>query len=394
MPTMPIKRARRILIAAGLLAAIVYVFLPEPLEVETARATTGTIVVTIEEEGRATVRQRYTVSAPISGSLLRLRTKPGECVAAGSPLLRIVPAPLDGRTRAQLMARADAAEDNVQRAQAAERIARAAFEFARSEQARAETLGTAGALSRGEVELATTRMKSAEGELRAAEAASRSAAHDAEEARAALASPSQIARAGDVAVVKAPVPGTVLRVFQESERVVVAGTPLVELGDPADLEVVVDLLSSDAVRVPPGAKALIDHWGGPGTLSGRVRLIEPASFLKVSALGVDEQRVNVFIELIDPPARWDRLGDGYAMNVRIVTDERAGIVKVPAGAVFRDGEQWGVFLVDGDRARLRPVTIGLHSGQEVEVTKGVVEGEELVLHPTAKVADRVRVVRR
>jgi len=394
MPTMLIKRGRRGLIAAGLLAVIAYAFLPEPIEVETVRATTGPIAVTIEEEGRAAVRQRYTVSAPIPGSLLRLRAKPGEWVAAGSPLLQILPAPLDQRTRAQLTARAAAAQDNVERAQAAARIARAAFEFARSEQARAETLGTAGALSRGEVELATTRMQSAEGELRAAEAASRSAAHDAEEARAALASPSQIGRAGDVAVVRAPVSGTVLRVFQESERVVGAGTPLVELGDPADLEVVVDLLSSDAVRVPDGARVVLDHWGGAGTLSGRVRLVEPASFLKVSALGVEEQRVNVFIELIDPRARWDRLGDGYAMNVRIVTDERAGIVKIPAGAVFRDGEHWGVFVVDGDRARQRPVTIGLHSGQEVEVTKGVVEGEELILHPTAKVADGVRVVRR
>ena len=394
MPTMLMKRGRRILIAVGLLAAIVYAFLPEPLEVETVQATTGAIAVTIEEEGRAAVRQRYTVSAPISGALLRLGTKPGDCVTAGSPLLRILPAPLDGRTRAQLMARADAAEDNVQRAQAAERIARAAFEYARSEQTRAETLGSAGALSRGDVEFATTRTKSAEGELRAAEAASRSAAHDAEEARAALASPPQVARAGDVAVVKAPVSGTVLRVFQESERVVVAGTPLVELGDPADLEVVVDLLSSDAVRVPRGAKALIDHWGGPGTLNGRVRLVEPASFLKVSALGVDEQRVNVFIELLDPPARWDRLGDAYAMNVRIVTDERAGIVKVPAGAVFRDRDQWGVFLVEGNRARLRPVTIGLRSEQDVEVAAGVAEGEELVLHPTTTIVDGARIVRR
>lgn len=388
------QRTPAILIGIGTLAAIVYAFLPEPVGIETVRATTGTVVLTIEEEGRATVCHRYTVSAPISGSVLRIEAKAGDRVPAGAVLLRILPAPLDVRTRAQLAARAAAAEDVVERARAADRIARAALDFARSEQSRAETLGAAGALSRGEVELATTRLKSSEGELHAAEAASRAAAHDAEEARAALSSGFNASGGTGVAAVKAPVSGTVLRVYQESERVVTAGTPLLELGDPADLEVVVDLLSSDAVRVPRGAKVLIDHWGGTGTLSGRVRLIEPASFTKISALGVEEQRVNVFVKISDPRSRWEGLGDGFGMNVRLVITERAEVIKVPAGAVFRDVDGWAVFVVDGNRVRLRPVTIGLHAGHEVEVTRGLAEKEEAVLHPTGKVADGVRVVRR
>jgi HlyD family secretion protein len=394
MRTKLLRRASTVILGAGLLGAIVYAFLPEPVEVETVRATRGTVTVVIEEEGRATVRRRYTVSAPVSGSVLRTDVKAGDRVASGTVLLKILPAPIDVRTGAQLAARAAAAEDVVERSRATERAARAAFDFAASERARAEALGVAGALSRGEVELSATRFKSAEGEWRAAEAASRAAVHEAEEARAAVTSGSDASRGRAVAGVKAPVAGIVLRVFQESERVVAAGTPLVELADPADLEVIVDLLSSDAVRVPPGATVLIDHWGGSGSLSGRVRLIEPASFTKVSALGVEEQRVNLFIDLIDPRSRWERLGDGYGMDVRIVVAESVDVVKVPAGAVFRDVEGWSVFVIDGSRARLLPVTIGLHAGHEVEITTGLAEGEEVILHPTEKVADGVRVARR
>jgi HlyD family secretion protein len=186
----------------------------------------------------------------------------------------------------------------------------------------------------------------------------------------------------------------VLRVLQESERVVISGTPLVELGDPAELEVVVDLLSSDAVRVQYGARVAIDQWGGSDPLHGRVRLVEPAGFTKVSALGVEEQRVNVHIDLEDPAECWKRLGDAFALDVHIVVAERSDTLILPAGALFRSGDGWAAFVVESNRVRVREVEVGLRAGYQVEISAGLREGDEVVLHPPEAVADGVRIVRR
>jgi HlyD family secretion protein len=375
-------------------AAAVYLFLPEPIEVDTARAGKGNLVATVDEEGRAVVRRRYTISAPITGSVLRVTPEPGDVVASGAVLARMVPAPIDTRTHAQLTARREAARAGLERARADEQAAQAAYQFALTDHERLGALGNAGAISRSEIDSALARRDAAEGHVKAAAAAVRAAAHDVEAADAAVLTAAQPGPVGSYVDVRAPTQGVLLRVFQQSERVLAAGTPLVEIGDIATLEMVVDLLSADAVRIPPGASATIDRWGGPDRLHGRVRLIEPGSFTKISALGVEEQRVNVFIELTDPPARWSRLGDGFAGDVSIVTAERRGVIKVPAGALFRDEEGWSAFVMVGRRARQRPVSIGLRAGYDVEVLSGLAEGEEVVLFPPERVVDGARIVRR
>jgi HlyD family secretion protein len=194
--------------------------------------------------------------------------------------------------------------------------------------------------------------------------------------------------------VVAPVDGVVLRRIRESETVVPAGDPLVEIGDPARLEIVVDLLSGDAVRVKPGARALVDQWGGERTLEARVRRVEPSGFTKISALGVEEQRVNVILEFVDPVEAWKALGDGYRVEPRIVLWESENVLKVPTGALLRTGERWGVYLIRDGRAALTPITIGHQNGQEAEVVAGLDPGAVLILHPGDTIADGVRVAPR
>jgi HlyD family secretion protein len=374
-------------------AAVVYAFLPEPVEVETAAVIRGPIVSTVDEEGRVSVRQRYRVFAPVTGTVLRIDARPGDRVARGASVAQIVPVALDARTRTQLAARVEAARDEAARAAAAVDAARAARDFARSEHTRAEALGAAGALSRHEVELAAMRRTSSDSELAAAEAAGRAAEHDLEEAKAALLSAA--GAAGRAAIdVRSPVTATVLRIVEESERVVPAGAALLELGDPMRIEIVADLLSTDAVTVCEGDRVIVERWGGTEALHGRVRLVEPSSFTKISALGVEEQRVNVYVDLVTPPPAGGKLGDGFSVDVRIVVDERPAALTVPAGALFRQNDGWAAFVVEGGRARLRPVTIGLRAGFEGESIGGLAEGQEVVLHPPEKVRDGVRLRRR
>jgi HlyD family secretion protein len=388
------ERLRRwapaILVSSGVIGALTYAFIPEPIAVDVARAKRAALLATIDEEGRAVVRERFVVSAPVGGSVQRIEVEPGDSVKAGDLLAVIQPAAMDERTRRQLVARADAVEDARLQAASAERAARAEFELAAADETRAVRLAGSAAISRSEVELATARRATAEAKLRAAEAAGRAAAHAVQEARAALLGSIETTRHAPIRV-RAPLPSTVLRVFQESERVVLPGTPLLELGDRTALEIVADLLSSDAVRVAPGARVIGEGWGGPVPLEGRVRFIEPAGFTKVSALGVDEQRVNIHIDLLEPADCWSRLGDGFAVDVRIVVAERADALTLPAGALFRNGDGWAIFAIESNVARLRSVDVGLRAGYDVEIVRGIREGEEVVLHPPEKVSDGARV---
>jgi HlyD family secretion protein len=383
-----------VLLAGGVVGLLAYAFMPEPVAVDVVRVARGALTQSIDEEGRAVVRERYVVSAPVTGAVARVSVEPGDRVVAGAVLAAVQPAPMDERTRTQLVARVGAATAALQQAEAGERAASASYAFARAEHERSVELGTAGALSRGEVELAFARRAAAEGEWGSSKAAVAAAAHAVQEARAALLGSSAGPNRPSAVLVRAPLAATVLRVLQESERVVTSGTPLVELGDPAALEVVVDLLSSDAVRVPQGARVVIDQWGGGDPLHGRVRLIEPAGFTKISALGVEEQRVNVHIDLDDPAECWKRLGDGFALDVHIVVAERPNTLTLPAGGLFRAGDGWAAFVVESNRVRLRAVDVGLRAGYQVEILKGLNEGEEVVLHPSEAVVEGVRVARR
>ena len=382
------------------LAGAYWLLRPAPLAVDVAEVRRDALRVTVDEEGETRVRQRYTVAAPTSGRLLRIEVDEGQSVEAGAVVARIEPAPLDPRDLATARARLEAAEATQRAADAGVRRTQAALAQAKRDAARAEELHRAGTLSTDAREKAKLAETSAVQEFEAARFASDAAVHEVEAASAALLAtsaptpsgpraPNETCAGGTPCVAaRAPVGGQVLRVFEESERIVVAGTPLVEIGDPASLEIVVDILSTDAVRVSPGARVLVDDWGGEGTLEGRVRQIEPSAFTKVSALGVEEQRVNVIADLGAPEPR---LGDRYRVEARLVIWEGADVIQVPASALFRRGAAWAVFVVDRGVARLREVQVGHQAAFDAEVERGLEVGDTVILHPSDRVHDGARV---
>jgi HlyD family secretion protein len=373
-----------VLVVAAIAAAALW---PETMEVDVATVERGPMQVTIDEEGETRVRERFAISAPVTGRLQRIALEPGDTVVEGETLLaRLVPteAPLiDPRSRAEFTAAVEAARAAVGQAQAERARAAATLARVQSTLRRQQQLAEAGAISRDAVEAAETAVATAEEALRAAEFAVSRAEYELELARTRLQAPAPGGRAVEIV---SPVSGVVLRRLRESESVVPAGDPLLEIGDPGRLDVVADLLSTDAVQVPPGAPVVIEQWGGVHPLEGRVRRIEPAGFTKVSALGVEEQRVNVLIDLIDT-APSQHLGDGYRVEVRIVVWEEDDVTRVPVGALFRRGEEWGVFLVDGGVARLHTVQVGRRNDTEAQVTGGLSPGQTVVLHPPDTLTD-------
>jgi HlyD family secretion protein len=398
-------------IAAGALT-LWWLWRPRPIAVDVTEVRRGPLVVTVDEEGETRVRERYVVAAPTSGRLLRIVLDEGDPVAAGQAVASIEPAPLGPRDLAAAQARLEAAQATERAASARMARAEAALAQARRDAARAERLHRAGTISDDAREKARLAETSALREHEEARYAADAALHEIEAARAVLiaagagtaasGSSAEAAPSGDdggppctggvpCVEARAPVGGQVLRVLEESERIVVAGTPLLEVGDPAALEVVSDLLSRDAVRVTPGARVLVEDWGGPGALEARVRRVEPSGFTKISALGVEEQRVNVISDLVAPEPR---LGDGYRVEVRIVVWEGADAVQVPASALFRLGDEWAVFVVEGGRARRRIVAVGELGSFEAEIREGLAEGEVVVLHPSDRLRDGARVARR
>lgn len=385
------------LIAVGALA---FAFSPRPVAVEVARAVRGPLRVTVDEDGRTRIKERYIVSAPLGGQLRRIELKAGDCVVAGETLVAILepvaPELIDVRSREQLEARVRAAEIQVQSAGARLERVRAAHELAQLELARAITLTEQGAIARQEFDRTRETARVVTEDLKSADYARQIAGFELEQARAAVSRTSTNPRAADPWDwrILSPISGRVLRVFHEDAAVVPATTRLVELGDPADLEVEVDVLSSDAVQVRVGARTFFEHWGGDVPLEGRVRVVEPAGFLKISALGVEEQRVNVIIDFVTPAERRRALGDAYRVEARIVVWEADEVLKVPVGALFRSGGEWAVFAVVGGRARLTRVKVGHGNGRETEIVSGLAAGDTVVIHASDKVADGVRIKRR
>ena len=384
--------------AVVLVALAWLVFRPAPVRVELGRVERGRLVVTVDEEGETRVRERYVVAAPIAGRVARLTLEPGDPVQPGTVVARMHPVPLDPRTRAEAAARLEAAQAALREASAQVGNARAALEQAQRTAARSRQLGRSGTIGKEEQELAeldeTTRGK----DLEAAQFAEKAAAYNLEAARAALMAPGGDGNQALVAAcesgepgcieLRSPVAGRVLRVPEKSERVVSPGTPLLEIGDPQQLEIVVDLLSTDAVKVHPGATMLVEEWGGPEPLAARVRRVEPSGYTKLSALGVEEQRVDVVADFAGDTGG---LGDGYRIEARIVVAEADDALLVPSSALFRRQGEWHVFAVAGGRAMLRPVRIGRGTPQQTEVLDGLSAGDEVVLHPSDQVADGVRV---
>ncbi len=393
-------RNQLLLAAAAVLAAGLawVVFRSDPLRVDVAPVTVGPLRVTVDEEGETRVRQRYVVAAPTTGRVLRIELDEGDPVTEGELLATIEAVPLDPRDRAAAQARLEAAESNKSAADARVAQTRAAFQQARRSRDRAKRLHDAGTVSEEAFEQSELDLTRAEQDYEAARFAAEAAVHEVEAARAALiAAYGSAPRAGDAEAcgerpcveVRAPVAGRVLRVHEESERIVTAGTPLVSLGNPQALEMVVDVLSTDAVRIQTGAEVEVHEWGGETPLRARVRRIEPSAFTKVSALGVEEQRVNVIADLLDEAPR---LGDGYRVEARIVVWQGDGVLQVPASAIFRTGQAWGVFVVEDGLARRRPVALGQRGGEAAEIREGLDEGDTVILHPSDLLRDGARVV--
>jgi HlyD family secretion protein len=383
------RHTRRWLPYAGavvLVALITAGLWPRPLPVETARVAIGTLRATVNEEGKTRIKQRYLVSAPVAGQLRRIPFKAGAEVRAGETVLAVIdpvsPTLLDARTRTTAEAKRDTARANLEKA-------RAGQQFAASELRRLEKLHAEKMVSVQELETGQLREASAAKEQAAAESALRQT--EAELAEFAAIGPAGTNTLSDPVEVKAPVNGRVLHVFEENSRVVAAGTPVMDIGDPADIEVAVEVLSRDGAAIPPGTPVELEQWGGGEPLRAMVRLVEPAAFTKVSALGVEEQRVYVVADLLTPPDQRRNVGDNFRVEARIIVWEAPDALKVPAGALFRKGEQWAAFVVADGRARLRTVKAGRSSGTETQVLEGLQQGEEVILYPGSRVRDGQRV---
>jgi len=392
--------ARRIvvtLLALGLVAALVVAWLPKPLVVDVAAVARGPMRVSIDEDGRTRVKDRYVVSAPMTGNVGRLELHPGDAIVERAIIARIVPAAaplLDARTRAELEARVGQAQAARMQAESGIARAQAALALATTTAARQRTLTASGAASLVERERSDLEERARTEELTSARFGARVAAHQVEMAQAAIGRVGGRGGATEQLEVTSPVAGQVLRVIQQSEGVVGPGTPLVEVGDPSALEIVVDVLTTDAVIIRPGAHVEIDRWGGERKLRGHVRLVEPSAFTRVSALGVEEQRVNVVIDLDEPRERWSALGDGYRVEAAIVVWEEPDVLRVPASAVFRRGEGWAVFRLEGGVARLRTVDAGKRNGLDVQIVRGLAVGDRVIAHPSDRVVDGVDAVAR
>ena len=390
------RQFTRLVLAGGvILAAILgWVFWTPAVEVETAVVRQGHFEETIREDGQTRVRERYVVAAPLAGTLLRIALKAGDTVKAGDVVASIQPnrAPLlDPRARIEAEQRLGAAEATLQRTAAVVAQAEGVARQAETEADRSRVLVAQGAAPRSRLERDALALHTANRELDAARLAQHAAMHEAEVARAALFLESGESNVDAPAPVHSPVSGRALRVTRQSEGPVSLGAALVEIGDPSDLEVVADVLTTDAVRVHPGDPVRIEAWGGDRPLDGEVRLVEPGAFTKVSALGVDEQRTNVVVDITSPPAARTTLGDAYRVDVRIIIAAQNDATVVPLGALFRDQDGWFAFVVSDGRAHKRGVALSGRSESEAAVTKGLAKGEQVILFPGDAIADGVPV---
>ena len=391
---------RWILWTAGAIVAAVVVFLgtrPQPVPAEVSQVTRGPIDVSIDDEGETRVRDRFVISAPLGGRVLRIELEPGDTVVANETVLAVfrpsAPVLLDARSRAEAQAAVETALAAVGQAEAHYEQAAAEVTFSRAEVERYRRLARDGIVSVEQMETSQLDLDTRQEALEAAEYAVRTALSELQAARVRLQrfSGRSAAADGEAIEITSPVSGVVLRRLRESESVVPAGEALLEIGDPQQIEVVTDYLSKDAVRIRPGQRVLIDRWGGDRPLGGRVRRVEPSGFTKISALGVEEQRVNVVMDITDPPEVWAGLGDGFRVETRVVVWQSEDELKAPTGALFRRDEGWAVFAVDGGRAVLRSIEIGERNAQEAQVLGGLEPGQEVVVYPSDSLSDGSRV---
>jgi HlyD family secretion protein len=436
------SKAFVLVIAAIIVGGLGYAFLPQPVEVDLVEVARGLVRVTVDQEGKTRIHDKYVVSAPLNGRILRITMRPGDEVEAGKTLLTMIeprdPELLDARSVAQAEARVKAAEATLRQVEPVFESARAGQSFAEAEVTRMRKAFEGKGVSQSEVESAEMLNRQRSEDLRSAKMSEEIARFELEQAKAALlrsrprpedigdkerANTTGNPRKRDPNVelagngnthessgatdakskngadwnfpVYSPIDGRVLRVFQESAAVVMPGTPLVEVGDPTgDLEVEIDVLSRDAVKVHPGDAVLLEHWGGEAPLRGRVRVVEPSGFTKISTLGVEEQRVWVIVDFVDPLDKRPTLGDAYRVEARIIIDEARDVLKVPTSALFRVGPDPAVFLVKNRVAHQTIVKVGRQNGLEAEILQGLKEGDVVVLHPSDQIQDGVKVRQR
>jgi HlyD family secretion protein len=400
---LPKLSRRTLVIGAIVLLVVVLIGLslqPQPVGVDVARIDRGDLLVTIDDEGQTRLKDVYVVSAPVAGQVRRIDIEAGDTVTAGDTILALFepsdPIMLNLRSRTEAEAFVKSAEAAVGLAEAEQARAQAQLDYDRAELKRAQPLAERGTISQATLDQRQLSVKTAQAQLAQATANLRKTEADLESARATLitSQDSENGDSRDLIQVRAPISGRVLRVLQKSEGVLAAGTALMELGNPAELEIVVDLLSTDAVKIKPGDRVIIDDWGGDTPLEGKVRLVEPFGFTKISALGIEEQRVNVVIDFISSQTEWQNLGHGYRVETRVVTEDRRNVLNVPIGALFRSGDQWAVFVDDDGTARLTEITLGQRNTLNAEITGGLNEGDMVILHPSDAITDGVSVTRR
>lgn len=399
-----------VVVLAAVLAGIAWFAWPRPIAVDIATVATGPMEVTIDDEARTRVRHVYTVSAPVAGKVLRISDPAGDgdtSLHVGDPVIAsetivavmqpMAPSLLDIRSREELKASAAAADAAVKLAGAEMRRIEAGLAFSRDELRRAESLATTNTISAKALEAAKLEVETNEAALESAKAQLDVRRSESAVVAARLIDPAGAAASANpaqgVVGIPSPATGRVLKVIQQSESVVPAGAPLIDIGDPRDLEVVADLLSTDVVQIKAGAPVRIDGWGGP-PIGGRVTRIEPAGFVKVSALGIEEQRVRAIVDFTDPPEAWSRLGDDYRVIVRVTVWNAENALTVPVAALFRQGDDWAVFTVKDGRARATVVAIGQRNDRMAEVTSGISPGDQVILHPSDRIKDGSAVAER
>jgi len=376
-----------------ILALIIYGFQPAPVWVDVAKVKRSALSVTIEEEGKTRVIDRYIVSSPVAAYARRIDLKVGDQITQGQSLMQLEPLPsavLDSRSRAAAKARIEAAKSTFEASREQAAAAQAEAELAQLEYDRIVNLCKVQCASKGEEDQALTKLRSSQAMEQSAQFAVDVAHHQLEAAQTALAY-AGTTNGEHQLTIASPINGSVLKILRESEGVVGAGEPLIEVGNPEQLEVEIDVLSSDAVRIVPGTKVLFERWGGDEALQGRVRTIEPVGFTKVSALGVEEQRVLVIAELSSPTEQWQRLGDGYRVEASFILWQQEDVLTLPASSLFRFKDGWAVFVVEGDNAKRVTVEIGQRNGLSAQVLSGLNQGQQVVTHPSEAVEDGIEV---
>jgi HlyD family secretion protein len=382
-------------------ALLAYALWPPPVNVDVFRVVRGPLQVTIDEDGKTRVKERYVVSAPLSGQLGRVELHPGDVVEAGKTMVAAIeptaPALLDARLMSEAESRVKAAEAAKEQSTARLEAAREAHLLAEHNLKRAQGLVKTKAIPQAEFDATEHQERIAAETLRAAEFGYRVAVFELALAQAAFVRtrPPAIENTEPQRLeIRSPVDGKVFRVIQESAGIVTPGQPLIEIGNPRELEIEIDVLSADAAQIKPGAKVLLEHWGGAKALNARVRLVEPSGFTKISALGVEEQRVNVIADFEESAEQLNNIGDAFRVEARVVVWETPDAIKVPSGALFRYGENWAVFVIKQQRAELRAVNIGHNNGQEAEVLSGLSPDDYVVAYPSDNVRHGVRVLKK